>query len=221
MIKLELIGRSSSHFTRVPRIFAHELGLELEVEPVGDLVSVDRDRFAGNPALKIPTLRRGGSLVFGAENICRTLVESSSAKLRVVWPEELRSDVSRNAQELVWHAMAAQVQLVVGTVVGKLPADNLYFTKGRAGFEGALQWLDEHLDEALAALPTQRDLSLFETTLYCLFDHLSFRPTVPTAPYARIAEFARLFGARSSALATQFRFDPPGVTRPASTQQPS
>jgi hypothetical protein len=26
-----------------------------------------------------------------------------------VWPEDLRDDLSRNAQELVWHAMGAQV----------------------------------------------------------------------------------------------------------------
>ncbi len=29
--------------------------------------------------------------------------------------------------------MAAQVQLVMGTVLGKLPADNMFFVKARTG----------------------------------------------------------------------------------------
>ena len=45
--------------------------------------------------------------------------------------------------------MAAEVQMVFGTMVAKLPADNVYFTEGRTGFEGALRRLDEHLEAAL------------------------------------------------------------------------
>src|SRR5262245_57971254 len=117
--QLQIIGRRSSHFTRAPLIFAHELGVVVELVPVFDITAQDPAVFAGNPALKLPTLRRpDGGLVFGAENICRVLAEMApDPSRRVVWPEELRLEVSRNAQELVWHAMAAQVQFVIGTVV--------------------------------------------------------------------------------------------------------
>lgn len=206
---VQIIGRSSSHFTRVPRVFAHELGVACELVPIHDMTAVDPALYAGNPALKLPTLRRGGSLVFGAENICRALADDAGPGPRIVWPEQLRADVARNAQELVWHAMAAQVQLVFGAVIAGLPADNLYFTKARQGFAGALRWLDDHLAQALAALPSPRDLSLLEVTLFCLVDHLSFRATLPVAPYPALSRFAEEFARRPSAEATRYRFDPP------------
>ncbi|MBS2024877.1 MAG: glutathione S-transferase family protein [Deltaproteobacteria bacterium] len=204
---VELIGRTSSHYTRVARLFAHELAVPVRLVPVFDITQIDPAVFAGNPALKVPTLRRGGSLLFGTENICRALAELSPAPPRIVWPEELRGDVSRNAQELVWHAMAAQVQWVFGTIVGKLPPDAMYFAKGRAGLEGALGWLEAHLPEALGALPAGRALSLFEVTLFCLVEHLVFRGTVPVAPYPALTRFAAEFGLRPSARATPYRFD--------------
>lgn len=206
MSSVQIIGRSSSHFTRVTLVFAHELGVPIELVPIHDMTLVDPDVYAGNPALKLPTLRRDGSLVFGAENICRALAHLSDGTRRIVWPEQLRDDVSRNAQTMVWHAMAAQVQLVIGTVVAKLPPDNIYFAKGRAGFVGALHWLEDHLAEALAALPA-RDLSLFEVTLFCLVDHLGFRTTVPLEPYPSLVQFAQTFAARPSAMTTPYRFD--------------
>lgn len=213
---VEIIGRSSSHFTRVTLLVAHELGVPVELRVIHDLTSVDAAVFAGNPALKMPSLRRGGSLLFGAENICRALAEVAAPELaaRVVWPEALRGDLSRNAQELVWHAMAAQVQLVLGTLVGKLPAEHTFFAKGRAGFEGALGWLDEHLPAVLAALPAERLVSLFEVTLFCLVEHLEFRQSLPVAPYPALIEFARRFGARPSAQRTAYKFDPPPEPAP-------
>lgn len=204
---MELIGRRSSHFTRVPLLLAHELGVPIELIAVHDITSVDAEVFAGNPALKLPSLRRDGSLLFGAENICRAIAERADPKLLVVWPEELRSDLSRNAQELTWHCMSAQVQLVFGTIVGKLPAENVYFAKGRAGFEGALRWLEQNVDAALAALPLGRTVSLFEVTLFCLLEHLVFRGTLSVDPYPRLRHFTAAFGARESAKQTTYRFD--------------
>lgn len=206
---IQIFGRSSSHFTRVTLIFAHELGVSFEFVPIYDITGTDSAVYAGNPALKMPTLRRAGSLVFGAENICRTLADLADAKMRIVWPEELREDVSRNAQELVWHGMAAQVQLVFGTIIGKLPVDTMYFSKGRAGFEGALRWLNDNLIAALRALPSERELSLFEVTLFCLMDHLTFRSTLPVEPYPTLLRFTRDFAARPSAQRTIYRFDSP------------
>lgn len=209
MRPVQIAGRSSSHFTRVAVIFAHELGVPFELVAINDMTSTDSAAYADNPALKMPTLRTGSSLVFGAENICRKLAELASTKLHVVWPEQVREDVARNAQELVWHAMAAQVQLVFGTIIGKLPADNIYFAKMRDGFEGALRWLDSNLASALRALPSPRDLSLFEVTLFCLMDHIAFRGTLPVEPYPALMQFTTDFATRPSAQRTQYRYDSP------------
>lgn len=209
MSDLQIIGRHSSHFTRMPLLFAQELGVALQVVPVYDMTALAPAAYAGNPALKLPILRMGDTVLFGAQNICRAIAERSNRPARIVWPEELRDVVSRNAQELVWHAMAAQVQLVLGTAVCKLPADNVYFTKARAGFEGALGWLEAHLEQTLAALPVQRDLSLLEVSLFCLLDHLSFRPTVTLQACPALRRFTEEFAQRPSARRTAYRFDVP------------
>ncbi len=224
MSPLQIIGRSSSHFTRVPRLLAYELEVELELVVIYDFMSSDAQIHAGNPARKMPTLRRtDGGLVFGAENICRVIAEEAeneragqeekkNGKRRIVWPEELRDDLSRNAQELVWHAMAAQVQLVVGTVIGKLPADNVYFAKGRAGFEGAMEWLEANFPTVLRTMDARypdRLLSLFEATLFCLIEHLELRQTLSLEPYPKLAAFARALAQRPSARATAYRMDAP------------
>ena len=206
---LQLIGRSSSHFTRVALIFAHQLEVPLELVQVQDLTSVDPTGYAGNPAMKIPTLRRGDSLLFGTENICRALAEMATVPRRIVWPDELRTDLARSAQELVWHGMAAQVQLIIGVLLEKLPADGVFFSKCRLGFESALRWLDDHLADVLATLPTPRDLSLFEVTLFCLMDHMVFRRTVPTAPYPNLLAFAASYASLPGAQHTPYRMPPP------------
>lgn len=208
MKPVQIIGRRSSHFTRLTLIFAEELNAPYELAPIYDMEDTRSQAYAGNPALKLPILRREGSVLFGAQNICRALAEMAPDTHRIAWPEDLRDDVSRNAQELVWHAMAAQVQWVVGTIIGKLPEDNIYFAKGRVGFEGALRWLDDNLAQALVRLPP-RDLSLFEASLFCLIEHLKFRRTLPTDPYPALLRFAAEFGERASAQRTPYRFDTP------------
>lgn len=203
-----LIGRSSSHFTRVVRIVAAELGVDCAFQPVYDLGSRDSADYGGNPAMKLPVLRLGAEAVFGTENICRTLIERFPADARVLLTEHLPGPAARNAQEMVWHAMAAQVQLVFGTQAAGLPAANLYFAKAAEGLVQVLAWLDEHVDAVLAALPV-RDISLFEVTLFCLLEHLDFRPSVGWAGHPRLQAFVAAFGQRPSARATGYRFDRP------------
>jgi glutathione S-transferase len=207
MTPVQIFGRRSSHFTRVTRIFAEELGVAYEIVPIYDLKERDPDLLANNPALKLPTLRIGGDSIFGTENICRTLAEHAGSPAGIVWPEQLRSPVQRNAQELVWHCMAAQVQIVVGTLVGKLPIDNVYFDKALAGFAGALGWLDRHAEAVVASLPPSRRLSLFETTLFCLIEHLRFRQTLAVEGYAALARFAATFATRPAAERTPYQLE--------------
>jgi glutathione S-transferase len=207
---MHLIGRRSSLFTRMPLFFVEELGLACDFSPIPDMTQTVPGLYAGNPALKLPILEADGNTVFGAQNICRVLAEKAAAAgnpARIVWPEELRDAVSRNAQELVWHCMGAQVALVMGTVIGKLPVENIYFAKGYLGLEGSLAWLDANLEAALQALPTSRNFSLFEVSLFCLIEHLAFRPTAPLAPHPRLVAFAAQFGTREAARRTAYRFD--------------
>lgn len=200
-----IFGRSTSHFTRVVTVFAHEMGVTVELVPLLDLGSLEVAHYGGNPALKIPSLRVGDSVLFGTDNVCRALAQRSTLRRKLVWPEDVHDERTRNAQQLAWHGMDAQVQLVAGPMLGKIDADNAYLAKVRRGFEGALHWLDLNVDHALGALPAPRDLSFFEVMLFCLVEHLRFRPTVPLAPYPRLTAFAADFGARPSALHTAYR----------------
>lgn len=211
--ELRITGRRSSHFTRVVTMLAHELALPYELDVVSDLTSLDPCAYGGHPALKLPTLHVGATQVLGTANICRTLVALAGRAKdpRVVLAEHVEEDLARNAQELVWQAMALQVQLVVGVVLAHLPAGSVYFAKAGAGLTGALAWLEQHLDPVLAALPTARQVSVFELTLFCLFEHLGFRPTVPLAALPRLRAFTAAYATRESARQTAFRFDAPSA----------
>ena len=211
MNTMQIHGRRSSHFTRVTLMFAEELAVAYELVPIYDMKDLARARYSDNPALKLPILQRGDDRLFGTINICRGLAEAAHAYDAIVWPEDVRDTLSRNANELVWHCMSAQVQLVFGTVIGKLPADNVFFAKGRAGLEGALQWLDGNLDDALQALPASRRLSLFEVALFCLLEHLVWRETLTLDALPKLNDFVRSYGQRPSAQRTPYAFDvPPG-----------
>ena len=113
---------------------------------------------------------------------------------------------ARNAQELVWHGMNAQVQLVFGMQVARLPGENVYFAKAADGFRNALAWLDANLESVLHALPS-RDLSLLEASLFCLLEHMEFRDTLPVAPYRHLAAFAATWRERPAAARTAYAFD--------------
>lgn len=203
---VRLIGRSSSHFTRLVRIFALELGVAHDFAAVMNLASTDPADFAGNPALKLPILVLGEDTVFGAENICRALADRAAVPRDIIWPEDLQGATARNAHELVWHAMQAQVQLGMGAQIAGLPADNIYFRKAELSLRGCLEWLDRNLPAVQASLPPH-DLSLTEAALFCLIEHLAFRVTVATAPFPALTAFARAFGDRASGRATPYRFD--------------
>ena len=202
---LQIIGRTGSLFTRLPLIFAEELGIAYDFVELKDLAALKPDEYAGNPALRMPILCENESVLYGSENICRSLAERAKTPGRIVWPEDLDDDRSRNAQELVWYCMAMQVQILMAEHVGKIPSDNVFVAKARAGLKGSLGWLEEHAADVVAALPMQRDLSLFEVALYCLVEHLQFGPTESVENHESLLAFARQFGTRPSAQRTAFR----------------
>jgi glutathione S-transferase len=203
---MRLFGRSSSHFTRIVRIFAAELELSVEFAPIRELMSTQPADYGGNPALKMPTLESPDGTWFGSLGICRELARHSELNLDIVWPDQLDAALACNAHEMVLQAMASEVALVMGKATG-VAADNAYQAKLGASLLGAMQWLEENAGAAIALLPPERDLSYLEVSLFCLFEHLSFREVLDTAPYPRLRVFAERFGQRSSARATPFRFD--------------
>ena len=205
---MRLFGRSSSHFTRIPRIFAAELGVPLDFRPIRDLMSDDPGDYGGNPALKMPTLETAEGTWFGSLGICRELSRHSDLGLDIVWPDDLVGALAANAQELVLTAMATEVGLVMGKSTG-VPAGNAHQLKMRASLLGAMQWLEDRAGAAIASLPPGRDLSFLEVSLFCLVEHLPFREVLAMDAYPALRAFGERFAARSSAKATAFRFDFP------------
>lgn len=204
--KPTLVGRSSSHFTRVTRIFAAEMQVDCGFEVVPDLAATDAAAYAGNPALKLPILRDARGVWFGALNICRQLSRQSVPQRRVAWPEDLDRPLAANAQELVAQAMATEVTLIMSGLAGAADGDG-YRSKLRRSLRNTLAWLEDNAAQAIAALPAGRDLSYLEVSLFCLVTHLEFRDVLPVEPYPELRAFRDRFGARASAAATAYRFD--------------
>ena len=201
----EIIGRQSSHFTRVVRVFAHELDIDYRFSPIYELMSRDASVFAENPALKLPVLRFGGETIFGSLNICRILARLAGSEDRVFWPEQANTHLLMNAHELVSHAMTAQVDVIVHEVVEERPPDNAS-RKRRDSLEGCLRWLERNLAEILQSLP-DKDIRLFEVQLFCLLSHLPFRRTADIEGMAALQTFEARFEQRESVKATPYRFD--------------
>lgn len=196
-----ITGRSSSHFTRVARIFAAELKLDYTFTIVHDLTSLDVANYCGNPALKIPVLQNRRGRWFGALPICRELQRQSSHMLRILWPENLVDNVPSNAQELVLQCMSTEVNLIMSKLSGDTPAAQLKMT---SSLHNMMSWLDANVSQALSP---QCDLSFLEVTLFCLVEHLEFRQLLDVSGYRQLAAFRRQFARRDSAVATSFKFD--------------
>ncbi|HZI14722.1 MAG TPA: glutathione S-transferase N-terminal domain-containing protein [Myxococcus sp.] len=206
LAKPVIIGRSSSHFTRITRIFAAELGVDYSFQVVRDLLSSNPEDYGGNPALRIPSLRTPQGVWFGSLNVCRELWRQSHRKPRVVWPEDLDAPLTANAQELVTQAMSTEVSLIMAKVGGG-GEDSPHQAKSRKALVNMLAWLEDNAKAVLAALPPQREVSYLEVSLYCLVTHLEFREVLPTAPYSELKRFCEQFATRASAGQTAFRFD--------------
>lgn len=181
---------------------ALELGVELQFQPLFDMSTLERSVYGDNPALKIPVLVDEHGPLFGTENICRALVRHSGAgSSRVVLRGEVVDRVVANSEELTLHAMSSGVSLVMAQAGGSASS------KVVPSLRGSLDYLDEHLERALSALPPTRALSFLEVSLYCLVRHLEFRKLFDTSPFEHLAVFAQKLDERESARATTYRFD--------------
>ena len=205
MQDLVLVGRSSSHFTRIARIFAHELGLEHAFEPVLEIASKSAVTFADNPTLRVPSLRTSTGTWFGSLNVSRELARRANRYDDVVWPEHLVDATSMNAQEIVTETMAAEVTIVMARAA-KLASDHPFLAKPLARVDASLAWLERELPGVLARAP-KRSCSFLEVSAFCMCEHLPFREVRVMGDYPNLVAFARRFGDRESARATEYRFD--------------
>jgi glutathione S-transferase len=198
-----IVGRSSSHFTRLVRMFAEESSVVYEFRVVPNLLSSEPEAYGGSPALRMPNIVTPEGSVFGSMNCCRALDQARQQPMRMVWPEHTPHPVAANALELTLQGMASEVGLIMLLATGDGSA---YANKLSNALDGVLDWLDANLDEALASLP-ERDLSYLELSLFCFLDHLLFRGLKALDGYGRLNAFRDQFSGRASALATPFEFD--------------
>lgn len=205
LAKPVLVGRSSSVFTRVARIFAIELGIDHAFRIVPDLLAFEAERYGGNPALKLPTLVAPSGSWFGSLTICRELARLSRRTLHLVWPEDLVEPVLANAQELTVQAMTTEVALIMANQGSHEVSD--YQRKLRQSLENTLAWLEEHVADIGSRLPAHRELSYLEVTLFCLVTHLEFREVLPVVGYPGLDEFRRAFAERGSVATTEYHYD--------------
>lgn len=206
---LTLVGRHSSHYTRIVSIYAAELGVACAFEPVFDIGSTDAKLFGENPMLRVPSLATPEGTWFGSLNACRELARRSSSELRLVWPEDHATPAAANAQEITTDAMATGVVIVTGRMSG-LADDAPSLVKPFARLRGGVAWLEANLDAALATLPEPR-LSFLEVSAFCLLTHLGFRQLLSIDDRPRLTAFCQRFGARPSALATGYYLDQPSA----------
>jgi glutathione S-transferase len=204
--QLTIIGRSSSHFTRVARIYAAEARLDYTFQLARDLMALDQTAYGDNPALKLPILQTPRGVWFGALNISRELCRQSSSRPKAVWPEDFDQPLLANAQELVLQAMTTEVMLIMTRLAGTDEA-SAHQVKMRQSLTNTMAWLERNAEKVLAELPSNRDLSYLEVTLYCLVQHLPFRGVLTVDAYAKLNEFCQRFASRDSVRETAYRLD--------------
>lgn len=198
-----IVGRPSSHFTRLVRMLAAECGVACEFERVADLFSDDVAAYGGNPGLRLPNLVTSNGTVFGALNSCRVLSDLATHPVLILWPEGVVQGPAANAQELTLQAMSTEVTLIMSSSSNAEPSP--YVHKLRQALDNMLVWLDTNVTNALDALPP-RDVSYFELALFCLLDHLEFREVATLARHSHLRDFRDRYRQRPSARLTPFTF---------------
>jgi len=190
----------------VARIFALELGVPHRFAPVFDLTTLDQGAYGDNPALKIPVWVDDEGPLFGTLNICRLVADRSTQRHRVALPGDLGDRTLVNVEEMLVHAMNADVIWLTGLMVDPTRPP---LPQVKASLENALGFLDARIDDVMSRLPAERRLSFVEVGLYCLITHLPFRKILDPAPYTRLTAFAAAFEGHEAVRATTYAFDAP------------
>ncbi len=100
------------------------MDVDYALQPIHNLMSEAPAVLAGNPAVKLPALRQGHTVIWGSLNACRWLArQANDGVARVFWPKQAASALAMNAHEVPAHAMAVQVEVVFHAIVSKRPPD--------------------------------------------------------------------------------------------------
>ncbi|HEX6767136.1 MAG TPA: glutathione S-transferase domain-containing protein, partial [Polyangiaceae bacterium] len=112
---------------------------------------------------------------------------------------------SMNAQEIVTETMAAEATILMARAA-KLASEHPFLAKPLARIDASVAWLERELPGVLARL-TPGSLSFLEVSAFCLCTHLPFREVRAIDDCPNLVAFARRFGDRESARATEYHFD--------------
>ena len=122
--EVTLVGRSSSHFTRTARVFALELGVPHAFRAVLDMMTLEPGAYARTRPSRCRCwwTRRGRSS--GPRTSPRARAAPSGHGDRVVLRGDVAARLVANAEELILHAMGAEVTLItLGLAAGPAGKD--------------------------------------------------------------------------------------------------
>jgi hypothetical protein len=114
----QIVGRSSSHFTRVLRMFAEECGVSYDFQVVNSRFAEDPSDYGGNPGLRLPNLITTDGTTFGSLPGCRLISSLCAEPLQMVWPEQTPPLVASNAMELAVQGTSTKVSLIMVAATG-------------------------------------------------------------------------------------------------------
>lgn len=181
-----LFGTPRSHFTRVVRMVAHELGLSVPLVDVGDVGQLVP--FAGNPLMTVPVLEHEGARIWDTHHVCRYLVEQAGRDPLGVESLDVEG---RNTLAVIFGVMGAEVRLILAARAG-VPAEGRPFDKVRATVKAGLGFLDARVDE------DRRDLDYLAVATVAMWEHLLLFRNAVEADAPRIDRWVRALSAHAA-----------------------
>ncbi|HEY8087144.1 MAG TPA: glutathione S-transferase family protein [Polyangiaceae bacterium] len=196
MQRPQLHGTPLSHFTRKVRILLAELGVGFDFVRAPGILGTDGGVYADNPLLRIPVLVDGGVTVIESDHIARYLVGKHDPADRFGVRSERVEDLNRLA--VVNGIMDNEVVLILAKRGGLVDLESVaYFRKLATAIDGALAWLDGHVE---------RDGEAFDygdIATVCMWQHVRHYGMVRGLDgYGRIAARVARFAGRPSVAGT-------------------
>ena len=140
--------RSQQHFAvhAAAALFAEELAVPYEFVPIYDMTALGPEVYAGNPALKLPDPSAERLVLFGALEYlsCHRRTGRAACADRMAGRNALRYFARRAGTRLARDGCAGADSCSARSSAS-CPRIISYFTKARAGLEGSLEWLDQHM----------------------------------------------------------------------------
>jgi glutathione S-transferase len=195
MDTLTLYGTPLSHFTRKVRILLLEYGVPFAMVRPPDLLAA-ANTYGGNPLLRVPTLRHGGTTVVESDHIARYLVAAFDPADRF---GVTSADVSAlNRRAVANGVMANEVTLILAKRGGLEDVDAVaYFRKLKEAIDAGLTWLDAETD------PDAPGFIYADIATIAMWQHVEhYASARDLGRFARIAARVARFASRASVAAT-------------------